>query len=68
MSTSGAQDNPPGPKAVLWQTGMVETATIENYRVKTFTIRLSDWRQFRRGQDFDVRMTAPDGYQAQSSY
>ncbi len=47
---------------------MVETVAVENYRVKTFTIRLSDRRQFRPGQHFDVRLTAPDGYQAQRSY
>ena len=40
----------------------------ETYRAKTFTLDLPDWRPFLAGQHFDVRLTAPDGYQAQRSY
>ena len=68
MSTGRAQYNPPGPRAISWQTGIVERVAIENYRAKTFTVKLSDWTPFRPGQHFDVRLTAPDGYQAQRSY
>lgn len=54
--------------ALTWQTGVVEALRVETYRVKTFSIRLPTWRQFEPGQHFDVRLTAPDGYQAQRSY
>ncbi len=36
--------------------------------MKTFTLRLPEWRPFRPGQHFKVRLTASDGYQAQRSY
>ena len=51
-----------------WQTATVERVVVETYRAKTFTLRLSDPRTFRAGQHYDVRLTAPDGYQAQRSY
>ena len=51
-----------------WQIGTVERIVDENYRVKTFTFRLADWQPFRPGQHYRVRLTAPDGYQAQRSY
>ncbi len=40
----------------------------ETYRTKTFTLRPDHWGSFRPGQHIDVRLTAPDGYQAQRSY
>ncbi len=36
--------------------------------MKTFTLRLPQWKPFRPGQHFAVRLTAPDGYQAQRNY
>ena len=51
-----------------WQTGIVERIRVETYRIKTFTLSLSDWRPFLPGQHFKVRLTAPDGYQAVRSY
>ena len=53
---------------VSWQTGVVAAVTVETYRAKTFTIELPRWLPFRAGQHYDVRLTAPDGYQAQRSY
>ena len=46
----------------------MERVTAETHRAKTFTLRLSEPRAFRAGQHYDVRLTAPDGYQAQRSY
>ena len=51
-----------------WQLAAVSKVVDETYRAKTFTLELSDWRPFLAGQHFDVRLTAPDGYQAQRSY
>ena len=64
LSHAGAP--PPSPSA--WQTAVVERVTVETYRAKTFTLRLSEPRPFLAGQHYDVRLTAPDGYQAQRSY
>ena len=58
----------PLPSRLRWQTGVVTRITEETYRAKTFTIELPDWTPFRAGQHYDVRLTAPDGYQAQRSY
>ncbi len=62
------QTQPPGPPRITWQKAVVEAITSETYRVKTFTLRPHEWRTFRPGQHFDVRLTATDGYQAQRSY
>jgi ferredoxin-NADP reductase len=36
--------------------------------VKSFRVRLPMWMPHLPGQHYDVRLTAPDGYQAQRSY
>lgn len=51
-----------------WQVATVETVVPETPRVKTFTLRLPQWRPHRAGQHYALRLTAPDGYQAQRSY
>jgi ferredoxin-NADP reductase len=40
----------------------------ETPRVKSFTIALPMWMPHLPGQHYDVRLTAPDGYQAERSY
>ncbi len=56
------------PERLTWQVATVESITVETYRVKTFRLRLPSWESFRPGMHYDVRLTAPDGYQAQRSY
>lgn len=51
-----------------WQVATIDAITVETYRTKTFHLSLPAWRTFRPGQHVDVRLTAPDGYQAQRSY
>ena len=58
----------PSTASTPWQAAEVERVTVETHRAKTFTLRLSEPRAFRAGQHYDVRLTAPDGYQAQRSY
>ena len=53
---------------LLWQTATIRAIGIETARVKTFTLALARPFVFRAGQHVDVRLTAPDGYQAQRSY
>src|SRR5512142_1694434 len=51
-----------------WQAATVTATRAENPSVKTLTLALPDWTRHRAGQHYDVRLTAPDGYQAQRSY
>jgi ferredoxin-NADP reductase len=51
-----------------WQVGTVTAIRPQTDRVSSFTLALPDWRPHRAGQHYDVRLTAPDGYQAQRSY
>ena len=51
-----------------WQLGTVVSVQRETPRVKSFRIELPMWMPHLPGQHYDVRLTAPDGYQAQRSY
>ncbi len=55
-------------KSLAWQIGTVTAIRQETPKVKTFTFRLPDWQPHAAGQHYDIRLTAPDGYQAQRSY
>ena len=46
----------------------VTAVGIASDRVKLFTLELPSGGNFKAGQHYDVRLTAPDGYQAQRSY
>jgi ferredoxin-NADP reductase len=51
-----------------WQVADVEQVKVETPRTKTFRLRLPMWMPHLPGQHYDVRLTAPDGYQAERSY
>lgn len=52
-----------------WQVATVKTARQETPTVKTFTLTLPDGAPpHRAGQHYDLRLVAPDGYEAQRSY
>ena len=51
-----------------WQLATVNAIRPENPTAKTFTLGLPRWRPHRAGQHYDLRLVAPDGYQAQRSY
>ena len=53
---------------INWQIASVRNIKRETAKVKTFTLALPAWIRHRAGQHYDVRLTAPDGYQAQRSY
>jgi ferredoxin-NADP reductase len=55
-------------RALEWQLATVKAIRPETPRVKTFVLALPSWTPHRAGQHYDVRLTAPDGYQAQRSY
>jgi ferredoxin-NADP reductase len=51
-----------------WQVATVQAIKQETPRVKSFELALPMWMPHLPGQHYDVRLTAPDGYQAQRSY
>jgi ferredoxin-NADP reductase len=51
-----------------WQVGTVTEIKTETPTVKSFRFELPMWMQHLPGQHYDVRLTAPDGYQAERSY
>ena len=51
-----------------WQIATVTDVQQETPTVKTFTLALPDGRPHRAGQHYDLRLVAPDGYEAQRSY
>ncbi len=55
-------------RPIEWQIATVKEILPETPKVKTFTLALPDWTPHRAGQHYDLRLTAPDGYQAQRSY
>ena len=56
------------PEPLAWQIATVAAIRAEAPGVNSFTLDLPSWRAHRAGQHYDVRLTAPDGYQAQRSY
>ncbi|HSB67016.1 MAG TPA: ferredoxin reductase [Anaerolineales bacterium] len=56
------------PRILEWQVSTVVKVKVETHNVKTFTLALPNWMPHKAGQHYDVRLTAPDGYQAQRSY
>jgi ferredoxin-NADP reductase len=57
----------PAPRAD-WQRAVITQLTPITPTVMRVRLQLDDWRAFLAGQHVDVRLTAPDGYQAQRSY
>jgi ferredoxin-NADP reductase len=51
-----------------WQVATVTSIKQETPRVKSFRLQLTMWMPHLPGQHYDVRLTAPDGYQAERSY
>jgi ferredoxin-NADP reductase len=56
------------PPVLEWQAGRVTAIRPETRQTKSFTLVLPKWMPHRPGQHYDVRLTAPDGYQTQRSY
>jgi ferredoxin-NADP reductase len=53
---------------LVWQTATVVAIEARTPTVKSYFFRLPQPLEFLPGQHMDVRLTAPDGYQAQRSY
>jgi ferredoxin-NADP reductase len=53
---------------ILWRLADVVEVVTETPRTKSLVLEVPGWEGHRAGQHVDVRLTAPDGYQAQRSY
>lgn len=51
-----------------WREAPVTRIVQQTPRVKSYYLKPQGWHGFMAGQHVDVRLTAPDGYQAQRSY
>jgi ferredoxin-NADP reductase len=59
----------PSPtERIVWQEATVISVVEQTGAVKSFFLKPPQWHGFLAGQHVDVRLTAPDGYQAQRSY
>src|SRR5690606_5386703 len=58
----------PQPDRLLWQEAEVVAIVVATPRIKIFRLRPRAWNGFTPGQHVDIRLTAPDGYQAERSY
>ncbi len=56
------------PERLIWQEATVSRIVDETATVKSYFLAPKNWPGFLAGQHVDVRLTAPDGYQAQRSY
>ncbi|MFA9428680.1 FAD-binding oxidoreductase [Egicoccus sp. AB-alg2] len=55
-------------RRLIWQIATVITNRPVSDAARRVTLDVADWPGHRPGQHVDVRLTAPDGYQAQRSY
>ena len=51
-----------------WQVATVSSIKDETPRARSYRLEVPMWMPHLPGQHYDVRLTAPDGYQAQRSY
>jgi len=57
------------PRARLaWKVARVRETIAETPKARSLVLEVPDWQGHRAGQHLDVRLTAPDGYQAQRSF
>jgi ferredoxin-NADP reductase len=56
------------PSALEWQIATVEGIRAETPETKSFSLALPRWTAHQPGQHYDLRLTAPDGYQTERSY
>lgn len=67
MSERETRDAPPH-RVGLWHVGVVASTTTETPTARSIVLDVPGWGGNIAGQHADVRLTAPDGYQAVRSY
>jgi ferredoxin-NADP reductase len=66
--TAGRVATRPPRVRAAWHTGTVTAATSETPSARRVVVEVPTWPGNEAGQHLDVRLTAPDGYQATRSY
>ena len=56
------------PARAAWHVGTVTSASAETASARRIVLDVPTWPGNDAGQHLDVRLTAPDGYQATRSY
>src|SRR3712207_7535239 len=56
------------PRSTLFPYTTLFRSVPETTRTKSLVLEVPGWEGHKAGQHVDVRLTAPDGYQAQRSY
>lgn len=56
------------PRRLIWRLAKVVDVVPETPNTKSLVLDVPGWEGHTAGQHVDVRLTAPDGYQAQRSY
>src|SRR5579863_2147697 len=59
---------PDGSAALRWQRATIAQILARTAGIRSYFLSLAEPLSFRAGQHVDVRLTAPDGYQARRSY
>lgn len=67
-STLSTLASDPPKQRLMWRVAEVIATVDETPKVRTLRLAVPGWPGHRPGQHLDVRLTAPDGYQAQRSY
>src|SRR5258708_20556830 len=58
----------PGSAALRWQRAAITQMLARTAGIRSYFLSLPEPLSYRAGQHVDVRLTAPDGYQARRSY
>jgi ferredoxin-NADP reductase len=67
-SATGVTEPAALPHAVRWELATLSGKVREAATAYTLMLDVPSWPRHRAGQHLDVRLTAPDGYQAERSY
>ncbi len=59
---------PTAPRRLAWRQGIVVELISETARTKSVALDVSAWPGHHPGQHVDIRLTRPDGHQAERSY
>ena len=68
MTDVTAADRAPVRRPLSWSNALVVASITESTSARTLVLEIDGWNDHRAGQHLDLRLTAPDGYQATRSY
>lgn len=68
MTDAATIDLTPIRQRLAWRDAIVVESVTESASARTLVLGIDGWDNHRAGQHLDVRLTAPDGYQATRSY